>query len=156
MFPLQIICLILDKQKAKAISNCGFSLAYIVDTKFIHNDIDSCGVKTRQHLGRWSWWREGDVVEGSLIGGGVRGGWRPEVQDVCIIYLETFSSSNPSAVLLPASLLPYWRRWNFDLGYALLGLFSMLALSCLCLAQVTICKHTVHLQGILQWWAPAL
>ena len=47
MYPLQIICLILDKKKAKAISNCGFSLAYIVDTKFIHNDIDSCGVKTR-------------------------------------------------------------------------------------------------------------
>jgi len=52
MYLLQIICLILDKKKAKAISNCGFSLAYIVDTKFIHNDIDSCGVKTRQHLGR--------------------------------------------------------------------------------------------------------
>jgi len=94
--------------------------------------------RRRGHVGRWSWWREGHVVEGSLIGGGVRGGWRPEVQDVCIIYLETFSSSNPSAVLLPASLLPYWRRWNFDLGYALLGLFSMLALSCSCLAQVTI------------------
>ena len=28
MFPLQIICLILDKQKAKAISNCGFSVSH--------------------------------------------------------------------------------------------------------------------------------
>jgi len=106
MFPLQIICLILDKQKAKAISNCGFSLAYIVDTKFIHNDIDSCGAKTRP-CGKVKLMEGGSCVEGSLIGGGVRGGWRPEVQDVCIIYLETFSSSNPSAVLLPASLLPY-------------------------------------------------
>jgi len=36
MYLLQIICLILDKKKAKPISNCRFSLAYIVDTKFIH------------------------------------------------------------------------------------------------------------------------
>jgi len=105
--------------------------------------------------GRAVWWKDLSSIQ-SLIGGGVRGGRRQEIQDICIIYLEAFSSSDPSAVLHPASLQPYWRRWNFDLGYALLGLFTMLALSCLCLAQVTICKHEVHLQGILQWWAPAL
>jgi len=95
MYPLQIICLILDKKKAKAISNCGFSLAYIVDTKFIHNDIDSCGVKMRQHLGRWSWWREGDVVEGSLIGGGVRGGGAQKSRT------SASSASRPSLAATP-------------------------------------------------------
>jgi len=82
---------------------------------------------------QWHWflWSEDEAASGKvkLMEGGRCGGrishrrrrsWgrRPEVQDVCIICLETFSSSNSSAV--------------------------------------TICKHTVHLQGILQWWAPAL
>jgi len=62
--------------------------------------------------GRAVWWKDLSSIQ-SLIGGGVRGGRRQEIQDICIIYLEAFSSSDPSAV--------------------------------------TICKHEVHLQGILQW-----
>ena len=71
---------------------------------------------------QWHWflWSEDEAASGKmkLMEGGRCGGrishrrrrsWgrRPEVQDVCIICLETFSSSNPSAVLLPTSLQPY-------------------------------------------------
>ena len=79
MFPLQIICLILDKQKAKAISNCGFSVSHwlILLTQSSYTMTLILVERRRGHVGRWSWWREGHVWKDlssaeAFVGGGAQ------------------------------------------------------------------------------------
>ena len=82
MYPLQIICLILDKKKAKAISN--FLQKKIADSHWLILLTQSSYTMTlilverrRGHVGRWSWWREGHVWKDlssaeAFVGGGAK------------------------------------------------------------------------------------